>query len=263
VDSIRDIDSPQNPVVKAAAKLRKRRGRDQQQRLIIDGQREVQRAQQSGVVLDKVFLPAIANIDRTDLDSFNADLFRLSERAFEKIAFGNRSRIVATAHIPDRKLEDIVLRENATIAVLQGIEKPGNIGAVMRTADGAGIDAVIVVEAITDLFNPNAIRASLGTIFSLQVATASFDEYTDWSSARGLLHYLAKCEEAVHYTLVDYRQACAIVFGSEANGLQDRCDNLNSATSIAVPMLGLADSLNVSAAAAVLFYEAHRQRGPD
>ena len=185
----------------------------------------------------------------------------ISKDEFEKIAFGNRSEIVATAQMPRRKLEDLTLPNGATIAVLESCEKPGNAGALMRSADAAGIDAVILVEPITDLFNPNTIRASLGTVFSLQVATAAFEEYAAWASTIGLAHYLAKCEQAAPYTDVDYRGVCAIVLGSEATGLQARWDQLKNTTSIAIPMRGSADSLNVSAAAAVLFYEALRQSG--
>jgi TrmH family RNA methyltransferase len=139
------------------------------------------------------------------------------------------------------------------------VEKPGNVGAVLRSADGAGVSALVVADGRTDLYNPNAIRASLGTIFTLPIAAASAEETLDWLRAQGLVLYAARVDGSIPYTQVDYRLPAAVVLGSEAEGLSGIWHGDNT-QAIRLPMLGRADSLNVSAAAAVLFYEALRQR---
>lgn len=226
----------------------------------MDGFREVQRAIAGGIEFESVFLPA--DSDATDQDyewtQLNANIYTVSERALAKIAFGQRQEVVAVAPTPKRNLEQLSLCNAAKIAVLEAIEKPGNVGAIMRSADGAGMDAVVLVDSQTDLFNPNAIRASLGTIFLLQVASTTFDEYARWVSQQNLHHFLAKCEsDTLLYTQADFSTACAIVLGNEANGLSDKWATIpTKSTNINIPMRGIADSLNVAATASVLFYEA-------
>jgi TrmH family RNA methyltransferase len=145
------------------------------------------------------------------------------------------------------------------VAVLEGVEKPGNVGAVLRSADGAGVSALIVADAQTDLYNPNAIRASLGTIFSVPVAAAAAADTLTWLRHRGLAIFAARVDGAVPHTEADFRGPAAIVLGSEAKGLSATWTGPD-VTAVRLPMAGVADSLNVSAAAAVLFYEALRQR---
>ena len=187
-------------------------------------------------------------------------VLELSREAFERLAYGDRlDGIVAVAETPPRGLEELVLPAEPLIAVVEGVEKPGNLGAILRTADGAGIDAVIVAESATDLFNPNIIRASLGTVFAVPVSVASTGEVLDWLAHRSIEIIAARVDGSVDYTEADYSGAVAIALGSEARGLSDAWGELARA-SVHVPMLGVADSLNVSATAAVLFYEALRQR---
>ncbi|HMP05999.1 MAG TPA: TrmH family RNA methyltransferase, partial [Lacipirellulaceae bacterium] len=142
---------------------------------------------------------------------------------------------------------------------LEGIEKPGNVGAVLRSADGAGVDAVIVADGGTDLFNPNTIRASLGAVFKPNVCTATAAETLDWLRRLGLPMFAARPAATTSYAAADYRRGAALLLGSEAAGLSDLWTD-PAVTPIALPMCGVADSLNVSATAAVLFYEARRQR---
>jgi TrmH family RNA methyltransferase len=151
------------------------------------------------------------------------------------------------------------LPDNPLIGVIEGVEKPGNLGAVLRTADGAGLSALIVAEPGTDLLNPNVIRASLGTIFSVPVAVASTGEVLTWLRSRDISIIAARVQGSVDYTKADYTRPTAIALGSEARGLSDAWAELADA-SVHIPMLGVADSLNVSATAAILFYEARRQR---
>jgi TrmH family RNA methyltransferase len=153
-----------------------------------------------------------------------------------------------------------VLPDCPLVGVLEGAEKPGNVGAVLRSADGAGLSALIVADGGTDLFNPNAIRASLGTIFTVPVATATTAETIDWLTGHGLAVYAARVDGSVPYTVADFRRPAAIVLGSEAEGLTAAWAG-DWLTAVRLPMQGAADSLNVSATAAVLFYEALRQRG--
>jgi TrmH family RNA methyltransferase len=143
--------------------------------------------------------------------------------------------------------------------VLEGIQKPGNVGAVLRSADAAGVHALIVADGGTDLYNPNAIRASLGTIFTVPVCSATTSDTLAWLRRHGVPMFAAQVDAERLYTEVDFRGPSAIVLGSEASGLSEAWFG-TEATAIKLPMLGAADSLNVSAAAAVLFYEALRQR---
>ncbi len=187
-------------------------------------------------------------------------MFEVTRPVFEKLAFGERSEgLVAVAVPPDLALDHLVLPSEALVAVLEGIEKPGNIGAVLRSADAAGVAAVIVADEGTDLFNPNAIRASLGAIFTVPVAAASSREVLDWLRRQGFSIYAAWLDGTEDYSRVPYHGRSAVVLGSEAHGLSDLWRG-EGITRVRLPMCGVVDSLNVSAAAAVLFYEAVHQR---
>ena len=178
----------------------------------------------------------------------------------EKLAFGDRAEgVVGVATTPRKLLSEITLPERPLIAVLEGVEKPGNLGAVLRSADGAGIAALVVADGRTDLYNPAAIRASLGTIFSMPVCEATGQETLAWLRTCGLTIVASRTDGEVPYTEVDYSAGAAIVLGGETEGLSDVWSG-SDVTAIRLPMLGAADSLNVSATAAVIFYEALRQR---
>jgi len=167
--------------------------------------------------------------------------------------------VVAVAETPVHSLDELVLPPEPLIGIVEGVEKPGNLGALLRTADGAGLNAVIVAESATDLFNPNIIRASLGTVFAVPVSVASTGDVLEWLRRRQIAIIAARVDGSVDYTQADYTGALAIALGSEARGLSDAWAELARA-SVRVPMHGVADSLNVSVTAAVLFYEALRQR---
>jgi TrmH family RNA methyltransferase len=266
------ITSLQNPRVKEAAKLRDHRQRKQQGCFLIDGARELDRAISAGIELCEFFVceelcesPASRQVlerlrHEASTLTGRPEIWPVTPQVFAKLAFGDRAEGVAgVARATELKLTDLVLGENPLIAVLEAAEKPGNIGAVLRSADAAGLDAVVIADGGTDLYNPNTIRASLGTIFSMQVATSSSAEAIAWLRARGLSIYAARLDAATEYGSVDFRRSAAIVLGSEAAGLSPTW-SADDVTSIRLPMRGIADSLNVSATAAVLFYEALRQR---
>ncbi len=260
------ITSAKNSRVAAAAKLRRRKHRDRQGRTIVDGAREVARALDSGVDVAEIFccprLCATAESKRLleRITSRPTDAYEVAESVFEKLAFGDRAEgIVAVIATPPTSLERLDLPAQPLVAVLESLEKPGNLGAVIRSADGANVSAVIAAEDQTDLYNPNTIRASLGTIFHTPVAAAPADEVLAWLRQRQLTIYAARVGDGELYTNADLTCPAAIVLGAEATGLSNVWQG-EGITTIRLPMCGAGDSLNVSAAAAVLFYEALRQR---
>lgn len=260
-----DITSLHNQRLKAAARLRDRRDRLSTGRFLIDGQREIQRAAASGLVIEEAFLKEGEESAEllylvAELRQAGTKILSTAAGPFEKLAFGQRDEgIVAVAKSPHVTLESLQLPENPWVAVLEGIEKPGNVGAVLRTADAAGVSAVIIADGGTDLYNPNAIRASLGAIFTVPACAASSVDTLTWLKQRGLKILAAQVDGAADYTAVSYRDPCAIILGSEAHGLSEVWRGPD-VTGISLPMHGVVDSLNVSATAAVLFYEAARQR---
>lgn len=179
---------------------------------------------------------------------------------FAKLAFGERDDgIVVVAEARKHRLADLQLPEKPLVAVLEGIEKPGNLGAILRSADAAGVDAVIAADGRTDLYNPNTIRASVGTVFAPNVCEATTSDTSAWLRERGVVIVAARPDADELYTEVDMRGGTAIVLGSEAAGLSPAWSGAG-VTAVRLPMHGIADSLNVSTTAAVLFYEALRQR---
>jgi RNA methyltransferase, TrmH family len=265
------ITSTANPRVKAAARLRDRRGRNDQGRIIIDGVREISLALAAGVELVELFFfqelcqDAEHQAILQQAGQGRGDLIEVSPLVMEKLAYGNRVEgIVAVAAAPRRTLADLVLPADAFVAVIEGVEKPGNLGAILRTADAAGVAAVIVAGGITDLYNPNAIRASLGAVFTVPVCCASAAQTLDWLRRHRSRIFAARIDGAIDYTAVDFRGPAAIVLGSEASGLTSTWHG-EDIVAVKLPMHGQVDSLNLSATAAVLFYEALRQRlpGPD
>ena len=259
------ITSPQNPRVKNAARLRHGRHRQKQGRILIDGVRELSRAIAAGVVLQEVFVcESLCRGEQQQqlldkLPGCGAEILQVDKRLFERLAFGHRGEgLLAVAETPGCALDDLVLPESPLIAVLEGVEKPGNVGAVLRSADAAGVSALIVADGGTDLYNPNAVRASLGTIFTVPLCAATAEETLDWLRRMDLAIVAARVDGSVSYAEIDYGRPTAIVLGSESEGLSAAW-SADDVTAVRLPMLGVADSLNVSVTAAVVFYEALRQ----
>jgi len=271
------ITSRQNLRVKEAAKLRQRRQRRRQGRFLIDGVREIGRAldasAQSGVEIHEAFvcdpfctLPEAHAVVEL-LERTGVDVARVTPAVFEKLCFGRREDgVVVVASAPPGSLQDLALPPCPLLAVLEGIEKPGNVGAMLRSADGAGLDGVILAAGRTDRYNPSTIRASLGTVFQPKICTATTSETVGWLRRQQLPVVVARPDADRLHTQVDFRAGAAIVLGNEAEGLSDAWrEDLEwhgvQVDAVKLPMRGIADSLNVAAAAAVLFYEAVRQRG--
>ena len=260
------ISSTRNPRVRAAADLRERQARDAAGLTLVDGSRELARALAGGARVVEVFAdegrltPSGAAVVAA-ARSVGALFVPVTGGVLDRLAYGARAEgVVATVAIPDLSLETLRLPQDPLVVVLEGVEKPGNLGAVLRSADGAGADAVIAADPRTDLFNPNAVRASLGTIFTVPLAAGPGSAVRDHLAAAGIRIVAPRVEGAVPYTDLDLRGPVAFVLGSEAGGLTDAWAG-DDVVAASLPMLGVADSLNVSIAAAILLYEARRQRG--
>jgi TrmH family RNA methyltransferase len=261
------IESPSNPHIKAATRLRDRRERERTGLTIVDGAREIRRALDAGVTVETAFVcDALVRSDDARaavvaVTQRAARIFQTSAAAFEKVAFGDRAEgVVAVVRVPTTALSDLQLPPDPLVAVLEGIEKPGNLGAVLRSADGAGIDALVAADPRTDLFNPNTIRASLGTAFTVSLASASTSDTLSFLRAGGLRIVAARVDAKTDYSDSDLRGPLAVALGAEADGLSAAWSGTD-VMPVRLPMLGVGDSLNVSAAAAILLYEARRQRG--
>jgi len=260
------ITSSHNPRFRAALALREGRDRRREGKILIDGEREIERALQAGThpveafvdpdQLGESWLAALAGRLQRD----GIELIAVSPRLLGRLSYGDRrTGVVVVAETPVRSLDDLSVPAEPLIGVIEGLEKPGNLGAVLRTADSAGLDALLVADGGTDLFNPNVIRASLGTVFTVPIAVATAEAVLAWLRERGIRMVAAKVDAECDHTDADLTGALAIALGSEADGLSAAWSG-SDVTGVRIPMLGIADSLNVSATAAVLFYEALRQR---
>lgn len=261
------ITSLTNERIKAAVRLRTRHEREATGVTIVDGARELRRALESGVDVQAVYVDA-TSASSDDARWVIAELGGLaSERVVEvssevlaKVAFGDRSDgVVGLVHPPALELDQLAVGPKPLLVVVEGVEKPGNLGAILRSADGAGADAVIVADPATDVFNPNVIRASIGAVFSMAIAAADPATTIAWLSERGVRVITARIDAIAFHTETDLTGAIAIVVGSEADGLSVAWSG-PSATAVRLPMLGHGDSLNVSVATGILLYEARRQR---
>lgn len=252
------ITSKSNPKIKNVVKLQKSSERREQNRIIIEGRREIERAVACGFVVDTLF---ICNELLREYVCINANVTEeVSLEVFEKIAYREGSDGLLAVAIPKySELKDFRPKKNPLIIVLETVEKPGNLGAVMRTADAAGVDAVIIADPRTDLFNPNAIRASIGTIFSVPLFACSSEECIKWLKSNDIKIYCTYLKASIDYLDADFRQGSAIVMGTEATGISDIWVEAADQNLI-IPMNGIADSLNVSVTTAIVVFEAIRQR---
>ena len=263
---IETIASSQNPKVKMLLALgEKSRTRRENALFVVEGRREIMHCLESGYRVKALFsCPDI--ISGRDEEMIlgqcgeGTSMFHVTETVYEKIAFRKGTEgIVAEVEMRNLGLEDIRLRENPLVLVLESVEKPGNLGAVLRTADAADADAVIVCDPLTDLYNPNLIRASLGAIFTRQVVAATSGEAIKWLKDNNIKIYTAQLQDSSWYYETDMRCGTAIVMGTESTGLSDVW-RMAANAHVKIPMLGSLDSLNVSVSAAILAFEAVRQR---
>lgn len=262
------ITSPQNPRIKQLLHLQqKASARREQGLLLLEGQRELTIAAGAGLLISTVFycpeLSGDASLRalRTALPASAIEWIEVARPAFERVAYREGSDgVLALAPAPRRTLADLRLPPNSLVIVLEAVEKPGNLGAILRTADAARADAVLIGDTRTDLYNPNVIRASIGCVFTVPVVAAPVAEVLAFLKQNQITTYAAALTPAAQpYTQHDFRGPTALVLGTEADGLtpalRAACDH-----TIIIPMRGHIDSLNVSVAAAVLTFEAVRQR---
>jgi RNA methyltransferase, TrmH family len=259
------ITSRQNPKIKNLLLLQKHAERESRGRFIIEGLKEIEKAVRAGYTIDSVFFcPSI--FDPVKFKVFSGETppnqtYEVNQAVYEKIAYReNSGGLVAVAISKPHMPENIALPQNPLILVIEGIEKPGNIGAIYRTADAAGVDAILVSGTKTDFYNPNAIRASLGCVFSVPTIILPPNEAIKWLRGNGIRIFSTHLEASKPYHLCDFSAPSAIVVGTEDKGLSDEWANAADER-IVIPMAGLADSMNVSASAAVIIFEAKRQRG--
>lgn len=257
------ITSGQNPKIKTLLELQeKSKLRREMGLFVVEGRRELSHCLDAGFVPDTVFIcPEIFDSSAEVYPlPIGTKVFEVSRNVYEKIAYrGGTEGIIAEIKYKDRKLEDIELRENPLVIVLESVEKPGNLGAVLRSADAAGADAVIICDPLTDLYNPNLIRSSIGAIFTRQVVAATSEETIAWLKAHGISILTAQLQDSSLYYDTPMTGPTAIVMGTESTGLTDIWRKAAD-RHILIPMLGALDSLNVSVSAAILLYEAVRQR---
>ncbi|HHU97170.1 MAG: RNA methyltransferase [Bacteroidota bacterium] len=259
------ITSLQNPFIKNVVKLSKARERMEQQRFVIEGARELSLALEGGYEIVELYvcreLFATTRYPGVLTTIPEKVVVEVSREVFRKMVYRESSDgVVALAKPKEHKLGDLRLGSNPFVIILEAVEKPGNLGAVLRTADAAGVDAVVVCDPRTDLYNPNVVRSSVGTLFTVQTARCTSVEALEWLRENGIASYAAELQAAEWYQDVDFTGPSAIVMGTEAEGLTDFWVD-NSTKRIKIPMRGKIDSLNVSVSTAVLTFEAMRQRG--
>ncbi len=265
------LRSHANPTIRRLVRLRDNRTRRREKCLLVDGWRETRQAIEGGLELRGLYLSesTYSAQEFTDIQSFvlqrakaSQSLQMVSEGVMERIAYGNSARgVVAEFREPALSLARLSLCKNPLVLVLDRLEKPGNIGAVFRCADAAGVDAVLLCEG-GDLYNPNTIRSSLGTVFKLPAAVGTELEIGGWLEDHGLRPVAARVESSDELWSSDLSGPLAIIMGNEAEGLGERWSNVGGkpVSGIRIPMWGAVDSLNVSVSAAVLLFEARRQR---
>ena len=262
-----ELTSPANPKIKYVVKLRTCSVREETGEMIVEGFRECRRALDNGYRPHAIFhCPELYLKNENepqlvaDAERAGADVFTCSKAAFVKMAYKERpDGLLMTGPHVAKRLADLALPPNALVIVTESIEKPGNLGTILRSADAAKVAAVIVCDRTTDIHNPNVVRASTGTMFSVPIVEASSDEALAWLKANGFKILAATPHaEKLHFE-VDLTGNVAIALGAEQYGLTAKWMD-GAALRVRIPMLGLADSLNVSAAATILVYEAVRQR---
>ncbi|MFA5618906.1 MAG: RNA methyltransferase [Weeksellaceae bacterium] len=254
------IESVQNPRIKNLLKLQqKSRERKLQQLFVVEGGKENQIASEAGYEAEAYYI--CETILQNTFPTGNKPVFNISKTVFEKIAYrGTTGGIIGVYRTRNHMLEEVKLPENPLIVILEAVEKPGNLGAALRTCDGAGVDLLIVCDSLTDIYNPNVIRSSIGTVFFNQIALGEKEDVLNWLKTNNIQIFSTFLrEDSLNLYQADFRQPTALVFGTEAFGLSDFWGE-HSDQLIKIPMYGKIDSLNVSNAAAICIYEAVRQR---
>lgn len=263
---ITKITSSKNDLIKDIVNLRtKSKERRKRGVTLIEGVKEISIALQSGIIFEKVlFSPDIISLEQlreTVLNQFEtAEIIEIGTDAFSKISYRETTGgVVVVAKTKEWSLNDLVVKEDSFFIVLESVEKPGNLGAICRIADAAKVDGIIICDPLTDIYNPNSVRASLGCVFSVKVVYSEFEEAQSWLKQNEITSYAAELKSSEFYHNYELKGKTAVVFGTEATGLSEKWIN-GSDKRIKIPMLGYIDSLNVSASVAIITFEIMRQR---
>lgn len=256
------IVSLQNAKVKQVVTLQQKSAERRKQGVfVVEGIRELQHCLDAGYEVNGIFFcPELTTA--TALSQFSASVttYEVSPEVYEKMAYrGSTEGVIAIVQSRQLQLKDLQLKSNPLLMVLESVEKPGNLGAILRSADAAGADAVIVCDPLTDLYNPNLIRSSIGAIFSVPCITCSSDDCISFLKKNNIKILTAQLQDSKLYYDTDMTCGTAIIMGTESTGLTD-CWRQAADAHIRIPMLGQLDSLNVSVSAAILLFEAVRQR---
>lgn len=263
---IEAISSIQNPKIKEVANLRERKTRKARGLFIVEGLAEFQLALESSFEFKEIFFcQELLESKKNNLIEKAlkkcSQIFEVNKKVFAKISYGERQEgILGIARENHLRLDDLKLSHSPLILAVEKLEKPGNLGAILRTCDAAGVEAVIVCDGKTDIYNPNCIRASLGAFFSIPVIEETSSNTIAWFKKNNFKIFLATPEGELFYSKVDFSGFSAIVLGSEDKGLSTLWLN-SSDLKIKIPMKGKVNSLNLSVAASILIFEAKRQRG--
>ncbi len=261
---MKQISSLQNPLIKHCVLLQeKAKTRKSTNSFLIEGLRELSIAIKGNYIIETIlFCPDLLCLSllQKQIDTSSCEIIELTKEVYQKIAYRESTEgVIAIAKGKNTTLDELKLSKNPLILIAESPEKPGNIGAILRTADAANLDAVIIANPKGDLYNPNIIRSSIGTVFTNQIAMASTSEIIRFLKEKEISIYSAILQEAVPYHTINYTTPTAIVVGTEATGLSEEWRSA-STQNIIIPMEGAIDSMNVSVAASVLIFEAKRQR---
>lgn len=257
------ITSLTNSRIKDAIKLRDRRPREESGLFLIEGYRELKRAVDSGRKIETIFFCPeffLGSNEQALIAQSKAEAIECTKEVFAKLSYRDRpDGLLGVAPQKHLLLSDLKLKENPFIVVAEAIEKPGNLGTILRSCDAAGVDAVIVCDPTTDIHNPNVVRSSVGTLFTLPVVEAAADETFSFLKQKGIAIVAGTPHAKKEFTQVDLTIPVAIVVGTEQYGLSEMWMK-GADIAVSIPMLGIADSLNVASATTLLLYEVVRQR---
>lgn len=265
-DEALHITSTQNPRIKQAWHLRERKEREGSQKFLIEGYRELLRATDAGWKIESLFTCGELFLGSNEqslierIRARGAKILTCTPSVFQKISYRDRpDGLLAIAPVQHKNLQELRFKKNPFLVVAEAIEKPGNLGTILRSSDAVGVDGVIVCDRCTDIFNPNVVRASVGTLFTVPVIEAQGIETLKWLKQKGIAILAATPSAAHEFTQVDMRQPIAIAVGTEQLGLS-KLWMQEADLQVRIPMMGVADSLNVAMATTLLLYEALRQR---
>jgi len=258
------IASHQNPKVKNTILLNKSRERKKQQIFLVEGKKEVSRALIAGYAFKRIFI--CQEIFDTNIREFlsvqatQSEIYYVTPQVYAHMAYRKESEGIIGWAIPhDHSLENVELSDNPIILVVDAIEKPGNLGAILRSADAASIDALIISDTLTDIYNPNVVRSSLGALFSTQIGVGDAEEVIQWLRKNQIRIFCTALTASKPYTEINFKLPSAIVMGTESTGLSQTWLS-QSDQNIIIPMKGTVDSINVSVSTGIMLFEALRQR---